>query len=75
MKAKPWETVDGLMTHYDYTREDAEREIQRANCEHDFGKMCEDNPLGGCIRTCQKCGQKQCLPAGCTPRRTTSAKP
>lgn len=57
-------TVDRLMTEYGYGREQAELEVKRANCKHDFGDML-DWTFMGCVQTCRKCGQKQCLPDHC----------
>lgn len=58
-------TVKDLVERYGYSQEKAEQEVARANCKHNYGKMCESTFLG-CVRTCQKCGQKMCIPGGCT---------
>ena len=57
-------TVETLMERYGYSRAAAEREVKCANCEHDYGGMCESSFLG-CVRTCQKCGQKMGLGGHC----------
>lgn len=58
-------TVENLVERYGYSRADAEREVKRATCEHDYGTMCESSFLG-CFRTCVKCGQKMGLGRHCS---------
>ncbi len=70
-------TVDNLMEHYGYSRKEAEREVQRATCDHEYGPMAMRTFMG-CTRTCTKCGQMTCEPNHCgqaDERRTTSAPP
>ncbi len=62
-------TVEELVTEYGYSREGAETEVRRANCNHDFGDMCETSPFGGCVRTCVKCGQMVGLGRHCWEKR------
>ena len=63
-------TVEKLMKEYGYERAQAEQEVKRANCKHDYGTMCTAD-FQGCHRTCQKCGQMLGIPGGCTPRKST----
>lgn len=63
-----WFTVEYLM-HNGYSREEAEREIQRANCTHEYapykgGTLCMWTAFG-CSRTCVKCGQTTVDPNHC----------
>lgn len=63
-------TVKELVEQYGYSKEEAEREVQLANCKHDFGDMCQVAPFGGgCVRTCVKCGQMQGLGRHCWEKK------
>jgi hypothetical protein len=57
-------TVEELVTRYGYRQRDAELEVKRANCEHDYGDRCEQTRMG-CVRTCLKCGQMLGLGGHC----------
>lgn len=65
-------TVEELMTEYGYSREEAEQDVRRATCEHDFGDRCESTFMG-CVRKCVKCGQMQGLGRHCAGAGTTKA--
>jgi hypothetical protein len=65
-------TADELVERYGYSRKAAEAEVKRANCEHDYGDQCMSTFMG-CVRTCQKCGQKLGLNRNCWEHRSTSA--
>lgn len=61
-------TVEELVERYGYSRKEAETEVRRANCEHDFGDRCEATFMG-CVRTCVRCGQMQGLGRHCWERK------
>ncbi len=67
-------TVEELVSEFGYTQEEAEKEVRRASCEHDYGDRCMSSFLG-CYRTCLKCGQMMGLGRHCAGAGTTSAKP
>lgn len=41
-----------------------DKEIERATCDHDYGKTWMHTPFG-CTQTCRKCGQIVCNPRHC----------
>ncbi len=65
----PMPTVEQMIERYGYSREQAEREHQRATCQHEYAKfqggtLCMWSAFG-CTQTCTKCGQMTVTPNHC----------